>query len=126
MIRFLLITFLLVSSVFASIEFEKDYNKAVKKAKVDNKPLFIMVSSVTCPECNYMKKHVFTQEDVSNYINKNYVAVDFDINDENIPKQMQFWGIPRFYVSNDGENVLKKKMGGMKKDQFLDFTLKDK
>ena len=126
MIRFLLITFLLVSSVFASIEFEKDYNKAVKKAKVDNKPLFIMVSSVTCPECNYMKKHVFTQEDVSNCINKNYVAVDFDINDENIPKQMQFWGIPRFYVSNDGENVLKKKMGGMKKDQFLDFTLKDK
>lgn len=126
MIRFLLITFLLVSSVFASIEFEKDYNKAVKKAKVDNKPLFIMVSSVTCPECNYMKKHVFTQEDVSKYINDNYVAVDFDINDENIPKQMQFWGIPRFYVSNDGENVLKKKMGGMKKDQFLDFTLKDK
>lgn len=126
MIRFLLITFLLVSSVFASIEFEKDYNKAVKKAKVDNKPLFIMVSSVTCPECNYMKKHVFTQEDVSNYINKNYVAVDFDINDENIPKQMQFWGIPRFYVSNDGENVLKKKMGGMKKDQFLDFASKDK
>lgn len=126
MIRFLLVTFLLVSSIFASIDFEKDYSKAIAKAKVENKPLFIMVSSVTCPECNYMKKHVFTQEDVSNYINKNYVAVDFDINDENIPKQMQFWGIPRFYVSNDGENVLKKKMGGMKKDQFLDFTLKDK
>lgn len=126
MLKILLSTFLLVASLFASIDFEKNYNEAVKKANAENKPLLVMVSSPTCPECNYMKKHVFTQEDVSKYINENYVAVDFDIKDENIPEQMKFWGIPRFYLSVDGENVLKKKMGGMKKEQFLDFASKDK
>ncbi|WP_421715714.1 thioredoxin family protein [Arcobacter arenosus] len=124
MLRLLLISFISTLSLFASINFEKDYNKALERLNSENKELLVMVSSKTCPECNYMKKHIFTQDDVANYINKNYVAVDLDINDKNIPEQMKFWGIPRFYISKDGENVLKKKMGGMKKEQFLDFASK--
>lgn len=124
MIKILLTSFICISSMFATINFEKDYKKALEQSKLENKKLFIMVSSKTCPECNYMKKHIFTQDEVSNYINENFIAMEFDIKDEKIPKQMQFWGIPRFYISNDGENVLKKKMGGMKKEQFLDFTSK--
>ncbi|TLP39374.1 thioredoxin family protein [Arcobacter arenosus] len=124
MLRLLLISFISTLSLFASINFEKDYNKALERLNSENKELLVMVSSKTCPECNYMKKHIFTQDEVANYINKNYVAVDLDINDKNIPEQMKFWGIPRFYISKDGENVLKKKMGGMKKEQFLDFASK--
>jgi len=124
MVKLLLISIISAISLFASINFEKDYNKALEKSKSENKELLVMISSKTCPECNYMKKHIFTQDEVSNYINKNYVAVDLDIKDKNIPEQMQFWGIPRFYISKDGENVLKKKMGGMKKEQFLDFASK--
>ncbi len=124
MVKLLLISIISAISLFASINFEKDYNKALEKSKSENKELLIMISSKTCPECNYMKKHIFTQDEVSNYINKNYVAVDLDIKDKNIPEQMKFWGIPRFYISKDGENVLKKKMGGMKKEQFLDFASK--
>lgn len=124
MVKLLLISIISAISMFASINFEKDYNKALEKSKSENKELLVMISSKTCPECNYMKKHIFTQDEVSNYINKNYVAVDLDIKDKNIPEQMKFWGIPRFYISNDGDNVIKKKMGGMKKEQFLDFVSK--
>lgn len=112
-------------TLFASISFEKDYKKAVAKAKEENKALFVMISSPTCPECNFMKKNVFTKKEVSDYINKNYVSFSFDIKDKKIPKQMQFWGIPRFYLSNDGENVYKKKMGGMKEDKFMQFIKGD-
>ena len=110
---------------FKPIDFEKDYKVALEKAKAENKALFIMVSSKSCPECNFMKKHVFTNNDVSNYVKNNYVAFEFDVSDKSIPKQMEFWGIPRFYFSNDGENVLKKKMGGMKKEQFMSFIEKE-
>lgn len=122
----LIITLLLpMISLFATIEFQKDYQKAIELSKSQNKPLFIMVSSPTCPECNYMKKNIFTQSDVSKYIKKNYVALELNVKDKNIPKQMEFWGIPRFYLSTDGENVYSKKMGGMKKAQFMDFVKKD-
>jgi thioredoxin-related protein len=66
-----------------------------------------------------MKKHVFTNDEVKKYIDKNFISFQFDISDPDIPKQMQFWGIPRFYFSHDGENVYKKAMGGLKTDKFL-------
>lgn len=124
--KFILVFLFSSLSVFASIEFQKDYKKALTLSKEQNKPLFVMVSSKKCPECNYMKKHIFTQKEVSDYITKNYIAMEFDIKDKTIPEQMQFWGIPRFYFSKDGKNVYKKKMGGMKKEQFLSFIQKDK
>jgi len=111
--------FAIVSLNAASLNWESNYDMAVKKAKEQNKPIFVMVSSPTCPECNYMKKHVFTKDEVKNYINKNFISFQFDISDETIPKEMKFWGIPRFYFSNDGENVYNKAMGGLKTDKFI-------
>ena len=122
--KFIFVFLFSVLSLFGSIEFQKDYQKALELSKSQGKPLFVMISSPTCPECNYMKKQVFTQKDVSDYIHKNYVAVELDIQDKTIPEQMQFWGIPRFYFSKDGQNVDKKKMGGMKKEQFMSFVKK--
>jgi thioredoxin-related protein len=127
MFRFLailLITFLSLNA--ASINWEKDYEKAIKKAKEQNKPIFVMISSPTCPECNYMKKHVFTKEEIKNFVNKNFISYQFDISDKNIPKQMQFWGIPRFYFSMDGENVYNKTMGGLKADKFITLMKESK
>lgn len=112
-------------SLFSSISFEKDYKTALEKSKESKKPIFVMVSSPQCPECNYMKKNIFIQKDVYEYINKNYISIDFDVKDKSIPKQMKYWGIPRFYFTNDGVNVYKKKMGGMKKEPFVNFITKD-
>ena len=120
----LLISFLTLHA--ASINWEKDYDSAIQKAKKENKPIFVMVSSPTCPECNYMKKHVFTKDEVKNYVNKNFVSYQFDISDTNIPEQMQFWGIPRFYFSKDGKNVYNKTMGGLKVDKFMTLVKESK
>lgn len=121
---FILLTVLSLNA--SSINWEKDYETAVNKAKKQNKSIFVMVSSPTCPECNYMKKNVFTKTEVKNFINKNFISYQFDISDPDIPKQMQFWGIPRFYFSHDGENVYNKTMGGMKVDRFMSFIKESK
>lgn len=110
----------------SSLNWEKDYKSAIKKAKEQNKAIFVMVSAPTCPECNYMKKNVFTKDEVKNFINENFISYQFNIDDKNIPKEMQFWGIPRFYLSKDGEKVYNQKMGGLKTDKFLAFIKEDK
>jgi thioredoxin-related protein len=121
----LIVSVLLVSTVvFASIKFEKDYEVAIETSKDEKKPLFIMVSSPKCPECNYMKKNIFTQKEVYDYIHKNFIPTEIHVRSKNIPEQMKFWGIPRFYFSHDGENVYEKKMGGMKTEQFIEFMRK--
>lgn len=121
--KILVILFALVATLSAaSFNWEKDYSEAVKKAKEQNKPLLVMVSSPICPECNYMKNNVFIKDEIKNLVNGKYITFQFDIEDKTIPKQMQFWGIPRFYLSKDGENVYSKEMGGMKQDQFMQFV----
>ena len=117
LLTFLLLTFLSLNA--ASLNWENDYESAINKAKEQNKPLFIMISSPSCPECNYMKKNVFTKDEIKNFVNKNFISFQFDISDPNIPQQMQFWGIPRFYFSHDGENVYNKARGGLKTDKFM-------
>lgn len=124
MFRVTLLTVMLSGFLFASIDFEKDYEEAIESSQETKKPLFIMVSSPKCPECNYMKKNIFTQKEVYEYIHANFTPVELHVRDENIPKQMKFWGIPRFYFSTDGQNVYHKKMGGMKKEQFVEFMKK--
>lgn len=124
MLKIVSIMMLFSTLVLASINFEKDYAKAVQSAQESKKPLFVMVSSPKCPECNYMKKNIFIQKEVYEYIHKNFTPVELHVRDKKIPEQMKYWGIPRFYFSKDGENVYKKKMGGMKKEQFIEFMKK--
>lgn len=127
MIRLFVILLITFFSLHASsINWEKDYENAIEKAKKQHKAIFVMVSSPTCPECNYMKKHVFTKDEIKNFVNKNFISYQFDISDKNIPQQMQFWGIPRFYFSMDGENVYKKTMGGLKADKFMTLIKENK
>lgn len=122
MLKIFLTTIVLFISLNASsLNWEKDYATAVSKAKEENKAIFVMVSAPTCPECNYMKKNVFTNSEVKEYINKNFISYQFNIDDKNIPKEMQFWGIPRFYFSKDGEKVYNQTMGGLKTDKFMAF-----
>ena len=52
-----------------------------------------MVSSPKCPECNFMKKNIFTQKEIYQFINKNFIPTELHVKDKNIPQQMKFWGI---------------------------------
>lgn len=123
---FITAIFFLLSLNASSLDWEKDYSEAINKAKKENKAIFVMVSAPTCPECNYMKKNVFTNPEVKEFINKNFISYQFNIDDKNIPKEMQFWGIPRFYFSKDGEKVYNKVMGGLKTDKFIAFIKESK
>lgn len=122
---FTICLFLILSLNAKSINWEGNYQEAKEKALKENKPLFIMVSLPTCPECNYMKKNIFTQDKIKNYINKNFVSYQFQHQSKDIPKDMEFWGIPRFYFSKDGVKVKAQAMGGMKEDKLYDILTKN-
>ena len=120
----LLISILLFTiSLFASgINFEKDLETAKQKAITENKPLMIMYSTPTCPECNYMKKKVFKDKEIISYANDNFVSVIMDIKKDEKILPYKFIGIPTFYFA-DAKNMklLSKKIGGTREAQFLDI-----
>jgi heterodisulfide reductase subunit B len=115
---------LLTISVFASsINFEKDLASAKQKAVAENKKLMIMYSTPTCPECNYMKKKVLKNEQIVSYVNENFVSIILDIKEDEKILPYKFIGIPTFYFVNASNmELIGKKIGGTREEQFLEIV----
>ena len=48
-----------IALLASELQFEHNFNKALQKAKKQNKEVMMMYSATWCPECNYMKEVVF-------------------------------------------------------------------
>ena len=69
------------SSAFAQgIEFEKGtYAEALAKAKAENKMIFMDCYTVWCGPCKKLAKDIFTQPEVGEFFNKNFVNIKIDM-----------------------------------------------
>lgn len=121
--KLIITTLLFTLSLFAGgINFEKDLDTAKQKAQNENKKLMIMYSAVGCPECNYMKKKVFVNEEIISYTNENYVSVILDIQEHKEILPYKYIGIPTFYITDAKDmKLISQKIGGTRDVQFLDF-----
>lgn len=116
-----LLLFFVTFAFSSSINFESSLEEAIKK----NRPLMIMYSTPTCPECNYMKKKVFKDKEVNSYANKNFVSVVMDINENKKELPFKFIGIPSFFfVDARTMTLLDKSLGGMREKEFLSVLKK--
>lgn len=60
--------------VFEHISLEE----ALKKAKAENKPLFIDVYATWCGPCKYLTKEVFVQEELGAFMNQHFINLKLD------------------------------------------------
>ena len=69
----------LTSCAFAAEEWGTDYEKAIEKAKAENKRVLLDFNgSDWCGPCIQMRKHVFLSREFADYAAKNLVLVDID------------------------------------------------
>ncbi len=100
---------------------EISYKDALVKAKNENKSIFIMLYATWCPHCNVMKATVFSDADVIDFLNKNYVCVWADIDKEEGTKlkdKFQTRGLPAFLFLDNNETLLYSIAGEMKTQGF--------
>lgn len=108
----LIITLLLgIQVVFSQgIEFsEGDWASIQKKAKTENKYIFVDAYAVWCGPCKWMAKNVFTDKNVGEVFNKSFVSYKFDMEKGEGPDFAQKYKV-RFYptylfFNPDGELV---------------------
>ena len=109
-----------VNTLFAStqINWQDSYQNAIKKAKRFGVPIFIMVSSDECPECNYMKREILNKMKMASKINNNYISYNFLFGSKELPQGMRMWGIPRFYIIEHNGSILFRHIGSMTKNNL--------
>ncbi len=118
--KILILLFTSALLLFANgLQFEHNFDKALQKAKEQNKEVMMMYSAVWCPECNYMKEVVFKNKKVSTYMEKNFIVLLLDIQKDTLPNGFEYPGIPVFFFIDENSKEKNKIIGGSKVNVFL-------
>ena len=126
--RFLYLFFftVFIQTVSAQNQFVPDdtpYATALENAKLQKKPLFVMLYADWCPHCNQMKKEVFSDPAVMTFLKANYVCVWKNIEKpEGIALKDKFntKSLPAFlFVDPENEKLLYALKGEMKTAVFM-------
>ena len=108
-----------------SVEFEHSkWSKVLKKAKKENKLIFVDCYTSWCGPCKMMAKDVFTQDHVADYFNENFVNFKIDMEKGEGPDLKPGWKInayPTFLVINSKGEVVHRVVGAYKADEFITY-----
>ncbi|WP_319802354.1 thioredoxin family protein [Flavobacterium sp. N502540] len=126
--RFFYLFFLFISlqTTSAQNQFVPDdtpYNTALNDAKAQGKPVFLMLYADWCPHCNLMKKEVFSDPAVIDFLKKNYVCVWKNIEKEEgtaLKNKFNTKSLPSFlFIDPAAETLLYALKGELKKEVFM-------
>ena len=83
-------------AVFAQTDFQElSLEEACKKAKTENKPIFLDCYTSWCGPCKMMANEVFTLKEAGDYFNKNFVCVKTDMEKGGGPAIGKQYGVER-------------------------------
>jgi thioredoxin-related protein len=126
--RFLALFFLFLSlqTAKAQNQFVPDdtpYKTALENAKTQGKPLFVMLYADWCPHCNQMKKEVFSDPNVMDFLKQNFVCAWKNIEKEEgiaLKDKFNTKSLPTFlFIDPNNETLLYALKGEMKTPEFM-------
>jgi len=101
------------------LQWSDDYNKTIAEAKKEHKTILMMYQASWCPECGYMKEVVFKDPVLSQYMQKHFKLLTFDITKDKskLPNGYKYLGVPTFFfISPDGKLITKFEGSGNAKE----------
>ena len=107
------------------VNWETSYEAAMKRAKVEYKPVLVFMNKEGCGACKFMKTKTFKDEEMVKCLNENYVALSLDIYKNDAPKELQVKVTPVFhFLKSDGSQALEPLVGGKNAAKFMPFLQK--
>jgi thioredoxin-related protein len=126
--RYILFIILSFSVVNAShIKWNWDYEKALIKAKKENKPMMIVLRKDNCTECQKMFEITFKNQAYLERINKDFICVVATYENKNsYPIEMFYTSnFPAiFLVNNEDESLIKPPLFGFVSPEELLIYIK--
>lgn len=110
-----------------SITFEqtRSWSKIVKKAKAEQKLIFVDCYASWCGPCKKLATEVFTQDKVADFFNEHFINAQFDMEkDADGKAHLQQWGISSFptlmFIDPATEQPVGKLVGAGEADWLID------
>ncbi len=97
------------------------YEKALKTAKKEHKIIIIKLTREHCHFCKKMDREVFSDKDIVESLNKNFIVVEVDIGKETPPLGLKIGMTPTFIFISEDEDIMAKIPGSWTKQDFLEI-----
>ncbi|MEO9872119.1 thioredoxin family protein [Ekhidna sp.] len=123
---YIFLFFLIPISLTAQITFEEGtWEESLRKAKQQNKLIFLDAYAEWCEPCKEMEEYTFSDLEVSNYYNSNFINVHMDMEDYPGVELAEHYTVSVFpsllFIDGDGK-VIHRGCGAMDATQFLDLA----
>lgn len=110
------------------IKFENDsFLNLLKKAKNENKLIFIDAYTTWCGPCKLMAKNIFPLESVGNYYNSHFINTKIDMEKGegiNLAKKYNIKAFPTFLFIDSNGTIVQRGTGGHSELEFIDLAKK--
>ncbi len=99
--------------------FSTPYNKALAKAKEENKKILLEVILDNCKFCKKMEENVLSKESIQQIISKNFVFTQINADREPLPLGLSEQMSPMFVFVSTDENVQDMRFGYINEEDFI-------
>ncbi|MFI3314713.1 MAG: thioredoxin family protein [Rikenellaceae bacterium] len=135
--RKLLITlslFLTVISATAQVTFEESatLSSLLTKSKEEGKLIFVDCYASWCGPCKFMDNNVFSNKNVGEFMNDNFINAKFDMEKDEGPtigRKYSIKSYPTFLILDSKGNIVAKLVGSSNANEFIsriETALKEK
>ena len=99
---------------FAKVmQYETDYEIALKKAKKEKKPLMVFMSTLYCPWCRKLESQVLAKEHIDKKIHEKYIPVMLNYDEKKFPENLLEIKItPTLYIVDPQSGKIEEKIVG--------------
>ena len=85
-----------------------NYEVAKKLSQRTNKPIFVDIALSHCPPCKYLATHMYVDDKIASFINKNFIPVLIIADEENVPTEVaQYFSgyTPSLIIMKNGREI---------------------
>ena len=105
----------------ADLNWSHDYSKSVKKAKEQNKGLYVLITSDRCGWCRKFEESTAVDKGVLEKLKKDYVIVQLSKQRHSVPGYLTSRPVPIHHFLNNNEEVVYSTIGYRPAESFGDF-----
>jgi len=109
--------------------FKGTWSELLEKAKAEKKPFFVDIYAVWCGPCKWMSKNTFTNAQVGEYANQNYIAYKLDGEKgegPTIAKKYNLEAYPTILFFSSEGNLVGTQVGAQDSEAFINTMKKFK
>ena len=106
--RHLFAILFIIGSLFAQINWQKDFKTAHQKALQEKKPLFVFMQRLDppCQWCEKMKHATLQDSNISNTINQHFIAVKVTREEQDYPSFLYSQYVPAIFIIEPSTNKI--------------------